>query len=59
MSTLGAAAEHNDPATNRIAPIIRLYLRPMRKFIQPLPTAPTAAPNIIELTTHSCWELVM
>ena len=52
-STFGAAAENREPATNRIAPIIRLFLRPSLKESQPLPTAPTAAPNIMELTTHS------
>ena len=45
--------ENREPATKRMAPIIRLFLRPSLKESQPLPTAPTAAPNIMELTTHS------
>ena len=53
ISTFGAAAENREPATKRMAPIIRLFLRPSLKESQPLPTAPTAAPNIMELTTHS------
>lgn len=53
ISTFGAAAENSEPATKRMAPIIRLFFRPSLKESQPLPTAPTAAPNIMELTTHS------
>src|SRR5471030_710783 len=58
-STLGVRSEHNEPTTNKRAPINRLYLRPSLADNQPAPIAPMAAPNIIELTTHSCWWGVM
>ncbi|MNN72421.1 hypothetical protein D3C81_1884550 [compost metagenome] len=53
-----ANAEPSEPATNSTAPTIRLYLRPSRKESQPLNRAPSAAPSIMLLTTHSCRRLL-
>ncbi|MNO90306.1 hypothetical protein D3C76_818130 [compost metagenome] len=53
-----ANAEPSEPATNRTAPTIRLYFRPSRNESQPLNSAPSAAPSIMLLTTHSCKRLL-
>ena len=58
ISTLVAKADPIEPSTNRMAPAIRLYLRPRRNDSQPLNSAPIAAPSIMLLTTHSCKRLV-
>ena len=53
IGTLGAQAQPIEPRTNKAAPDIKLFLRPSLKEIQPVDIAPSAAPSIIVLTTHS------
>ncbi|MNV41792.1 hypothetical protein D3C71_1334410 [compost metagenome] len=56
-SRFWATAQPIEPTTNKTAPNNKLFLRPKWEDIGPLLRAPSAAPNIMMLTTISCCWL--